>query len=117
MGRRALKSDDVEGFVMAFWDEVRDTEMLYQVNIVLDLRRKAARGGISFHAIAVRVDEEGQERPAGTAQVDWPSAKFTSLHACLYRLSMAIAVTVQKEYQERTGEWYVGAPLNLGKKD
>lgn len=117
MSRRQLKTDDVDGFVLAFWDEVRDTELLYQVTITLDMRVKAARGGFSYHALAVRTDEDGVDRPAGAAQVDWPSSRFTSLHAMLYRLGLAIAVDCGKEYQQRTGEWYVGAPANLGKKE
>jgi hypothetical protein len=106
MGRNQLKSDDVQGFVTAFWDELKDAQEMYGVAVVLDIRLKVNRGGLSFHAMAIRSGEEGDARLAGTARVDWPSDKYTTLHACLYRLAMALDHAVQEDYHQRTGQWY-----------
>jgi len=106
MARRSLKSDDVEGFVRAFWDEVRDTEMRYGVHVTMDIRLRSTRGEIAFVAMAVRVDEEGQERHVYTAERVWPSHRYTALHAMLYSLASNLNIGVQKDYRDRTGDYY-----------
>jgi hypothetical protein len=110
MGRSQLKADDAAGFVTAFWDELKDASEMYGVAITLDIRLKVNRGGVSFHAMALRAGVEGGAQLAGTARVDWPSDKYTSLHACLYRLAMALNHAVQEDYHQRTGQWY-SSPL------
>jgi hypothetical protein len=38
--------------------------------------------------------------------MDWPSDKYQSLHALLYRLALAINHQVQADHHERTGRYY-----------
>jgi hypothetical protein len=106
MSRRQLKSEDVDGFLRAAWDELEDTSKCYSVNVLLDIRRNLHSRSFSFHAMAIRNDEEGNARIAGEARMDWPSEKYHSLHALLYRLSLALNHQVQIEYHERTGKYY-----------
>jgi len=116
MSRNQLKSDDVDGFVLAFWDEISDIEKLYSVKVMLDLRLKINRAGICFHAHATREDAEGAVWPVGHARQDFPSDKCLSLHAALYRLAMQLNRQVQDDYRDRTGQWY-STPLDLAGKD
>jgi hypothetical protein len=115
MSRRQLKSDDVDGFLRAAWDELEDTSRHYGVTVVLDVRRSLRSRSFSFHAAATRVDEEGNLRPAGDARMDWPSEKYNSLHALLYRLAMALNHQVQIDYHERTGKYY-SSPTDVAGK-
>lgn len=108
MGRRTLKADDVEGFMVAFWDEVMDTVREYRCTVHLDVRLSVKRGVFSFNAMASRVDEEGDERPCGNARVDWPSHKYTSVHAALLSLGSKLSLSVMNDYRERTGDWLHG---------
>jgi hypothetical protein len=109
MSRRQLKSDDVEGFMQACWDELSDLRQQYGLAILLDIRPKVNRGGFSLHASATRIDEEGNQRLACAARVDWPTDKAVSLHTLFYRLVLALDHGVQEEYHQRTGQWY-GSP-------
>lgn len=105
MGRNQLKAVDVDGFVVAFHDEVRDTEEMYGVRISFDLRLRGERGSISLHAMAVRDAEDGPDHLVATADVRWPSVTQASLHAWLYALAIRINVACQKELKERTGAY------------
>ena len=106
MSRRQVKADDVDGMMAAAWDELEDTAKIYKVVILMDVRRRANGRGFSFHATATRTDEDNSQRLVGTARMDWPSVKYLSVHALLYRLALAINLEVQKEHHERTGKWY-----------
>lgn len=105
MSKRQLKSEDVDGFVIAFYDEVRATEEMYQVRCSFDLRLGGSRGALSLHAQAVRDAEEGPDHLVATADVRWPSVTQASLHAWLYALAIRINVACQKECKERTGSY------------
>jgi hypothetical protein len=111
MSRRQIKADDIDGMMAAAWDELEDTAKMYHVVILMDIRRKVQGRGFSFHATATRVSEDGSQSLVGTARMDWPSAKYLSVHALLYRLALAINLEVQKEHHERTGVWY-SSPVN-----
>lgn len=106
MSRRQLKSDDVDGFVMAFWDEVVDCEKLYNVKITMDLRLKPQRGQLTFFARAEQEQESGPDRLVACNHVSWPTDKATTLHALLYRLAMGLNRLIQDDYHDRTGHWY-----------
>lgn len=116
MSRRSLKADDVEGFVRAFWDEVRDTERTYKVRVSLDLRLSEHRGEISFHAFAYGQDDNLVERLVASSERRWPSHRYVSLHALLYSLANTLNIGVQKDYRERTGEWYSSATDEAGEE-
>jgi len=106
MSKRALKSDDVDGFILALWDEVKDTERLYHVSVDLTLRLPDTRGGLRAYAHAYERLSEPTGECVAYARVDWPTDKAISVHAWLYRLGMLLNVEVQKWHQRKTGEWY-----------
>jgi len=106
MARRSLKSDDVEGFMVAVWDELVDTEQLYGVTVLMDVRRGKRRGELSFHAHAYKEREDSAEWLIAASEAFWPSAKYTSLHALLFNLASKLNIGVQRWQREQSGEWY-----------
>jgi len=106
MGRSALKSDDVDGFVLAAHDEVRDCEQRYQVRVLTDVRWGSQRGKLSIHQAAIWVDGDGREQLVASVWVAWPSVKYTSVHAMLYNLCCRLNIALQHWYHQRTGEYY-----------
>jgi hypothetical protein len=106
MGKRQLKSDDVDGFMLAFWDEVMDTAKLYNVTVLVDVRIGLQRGRVTFHACALDNGDNGYEGPVAASEVHWPTHKATSVHALLYSLACKLNIEVQRWHRERTGRYY-----------
>lgn len=106
MARRQLKSDDVEGFVRAFWDEVRDIELRYECHVSLDIRLSEHRGEVKFVGTVTEEVENAAERLIAVTDRVFPSHRYTSLHALLYNLASALNVAVQRDYHERHGHFY-----------
>jgi len=103
MSRRQLRADDVDGFVLAIWDEIKDTEETYGARCLMDLRLGDHRGHISAHVRVVREDAERGELLVGSADVQWPSHHSTSLHALLFRLAIRANLVASHEWAERSG--------------
>jgi len=110
MSKRTLRSDDVEGFIRAFNDEVRDTEEIYQVGCEYSLRKGNLRGEIYIHGEASFTSPENGLQVVATADRVFPSPRVRDLHACLYQAAMALNVAVQKWFHEKNGHWYGSAP-------
>jgi len=106
MSRRTLRSDDVEGFIRAFNDEVRDTEEIYQVACEYSLRKGNLRGEIYIHGEASFTSPENGTQVVATADRVFPSPRVRDLHACLYQSAMSLNVAVQKWHHEKHRHWY-----------
>lgn len=117
MSKRTLRADDVEGFMVAAWDEKVDTEKLYGVEVFIRLYKQPERGKWTFIATADKVNDAGVTRPVALARRDWPSHRYTSLHACLYALLMSLNIEVQKAYREEHGHWYSSPVEEPAKND
>lgn len=106
MPRRSLKADDVDGFMLAFWDEVVDTEKLYFCSVDLSISRSQQRGRFLFVANVMWTHPDRVGWPLVSESVTWPTNKATSVHAALYALACRLNVAVQHVCRDQTGEWY-----------
>ena len=84
--KRSLKSDDVDGFMLAFWDNFQDLEEDYGVRIGVRVTPRPTRGHVMFLAVACEVGPEAPTDPVAVAEALWPTHYATSLHALLYAL-------------------------------
>ncbi len=112
MGRNQLRSDDVTGFVLAFCDEMRETEIRYGVSAHVRVVRNNVRGQITFVGVAMKPVEDVMDVEYARAERQWPSARYTSLHALLYALSMSLNIACQRAYYTEHGHWLSEAPAN-----
>lgn len=108
MGKRTLRAEDVEGFMLAAWDELEDIERDYGYTVLLDIRRSHHRGKWTFHAHAVREEDTGADLSVALAEAQWPSFKYMSLHAMLLSLGSKLSIACMHEYRERTGDYLHG---------
>lgn len=106
MAKRALKSEDIEGFVRAFNDETVDTEKLYQLRIEWHLCKGRYGSQLYFRGYAFEMLPDGSEAIYAQTEYEWPTHRANSLHAALYGASMRLNAAVQTVYRERTGHWY-----------
>lgn len=83
---RNLKSDDVEGFMLAVWDSFADLADDYGVSIGIGLGPRAKRGELIFRATAFIKHSSGADVAACSAEVVWPTHYAKSVHALLYAL-------------------------------
>jgi len=96
----------VEGFIRAFNDEVRDTELMYSVECEFSLRKSSVKGELYIHGEATyRSRDLGCQVVAVAVRV-FPSPRVRAMHACLYQAAMALNVAVQKWYRTDTGRYY-----------
>jgi len=107
---RNLKSDDVDGFMLAFWDSFKDLEADYQVHIRLDIVPRTQRGHVTFLAVARHDYEDRPDWVVATAEAVWPTHYAKTMHALLY----ALLVRLWRELDTwRDGEKLQNsAPLN-----
>jgi len=103
MSRRQLKTDDEWGFLLAFWDEVRDIERDYDAVVTWDIRLSSKRGVISIHGRASGSDGGPLGGAVIHAQLEYPSASVARLHAALYAAGIRLSVAVSHEYEDKTG--------------
>lgn len=105
MSRRTLKTDDEEGFVRAFKDEVLDTQEMYQVDVRWDIRVTAGRPGLTLHGSATFNDESPLAGHTVWAEFPYPSASVARLHAALYAAAIRLNVGVQNAYRDKQGHY------------
>lgn len=105
MTRRALKSDDEEGFVRAFKDEIVDLELNYGVEVKVCVIVDARRPGITLSGEATGRADTPLEHKTAFFDYPYPSHRATRLYAALYALAVALNVQVQHLYQETTGHY------------
>jgi len=83
---RNLKSDDVDGFMLAVWDSFADLADQYDVAIGVGLGPRAKRGELMFRATAFGKHASGHDVAVATAEVIWPTHYAKTVHALLYAL-------------------------------
>jgi hypothetical protein len=105
MSRRSLKTEDEEGFLRAYRDEVLDTQSMYQVHITCDVRVGVTPARLVLHLTAT--GDEGGPLEGVTTHVEYlyPSITANRLHAALYQAGIRINVAVQREYRDRHGHY------------
>lgn len=105
MSRRTLKTDDEEGFLRAYRDEVLDTGEMYQVDVTCDVRVSPRRVGVTIHMHAAGRDGGPLEGVVAHAEYHYPSSTATRLHAALYQAAIRINVAVQQQYRDKHGHY------------
>lgn len=103
MSRRQLKSDDEEGFIRAYRDEIFDLEDYYEVRVQASIRIKRGGPGLVLWFEAERKDAEGQWQTYAQAEYAYPSHGSARLHAALYAAAIRISVEVSRRYEKETG--------------
>lgn len=87
---RKLRSDDVQGFMVAVWDSIADLAADYDVTIGIGVAPRKIRGHLVFRAKAFRAQEGAQDACVATAECEWPTHYATSVHALLYSLTVRL---------------------------
>jgi len=90
MSRRALKTDDEVGFLMAVHDDVRETEIMYGVKVKFEVKLTSIRGKLRLYASAWKGVGTPDERCVATFESEYPTASAARLHAALYRSAIGI---------------------------
>jgi hypothetical protein len=104
MSKRMLRSDDEEGFLRAFRDELIDLAEYYGVRIEATLRLPVMGSGLFIYLEAFKRDLEGAEQVYAAAEQAYPTPAAARLHAALYRASIrlggALSARRQSDRQE-----------------
>jgi len=103
MSRRALKTDDEEGFLRAYKDEILDAQESYKVKIEVEIEVRPERPGVTFLGTAYSLNRETGPVAVAHAEVRYPTHSASRLHADLYRLAIALSVALSRDYEAKTG--------------
>lgn len=90
MSRRALKTDDEAGFLLAIYDDVRETEALFRVKVKIELKMGARRGLLRIDATAWKDVGKPEERCVATFTCEYPTVSANRLYAGVYRAAIGI---------------------------
>lgn len=96
MPRRQLKTDDEEGFLRAFRDEVLDLAIEYDVHIKMWLDHPRQQPGMVIRADAYRHFGTSDERLYARAYQEYPSHSANRLHAALYRAAIKLGGAIRE---------------------
>lgn len=102
MSRRQLKTDDEEGFLRAFRDEVLDLAAEYGVRLEFHLALPVTGSGVVIRGWAWELDWLGSERLVGTVDQPYPTHSALRLHAALYRAAIKLGGSI-REHRRLTG--------------
>ncbi len=105
VSRRTLKTDDEEGFLRAYRDEILDTQAMYGVSIGVDIRVREGVQGITIHLRAEGVEGRPLYGHTVHARYQYPTSTATRLHAGLYQAAIRLNVAVQNEHRDLTGSF------------
>lgn len=83
---RNLKSDDVDGFMLAVWDSLADLAADYNVSIGIGIAPARQRGHLVFRAVAYHHGAGLPEVAVARAEAVWPTHYAKTVHALLYGL-------------------------------
>jgi len=104
MSRRQLKTDDEEGFLRAFRDEVMDLAKEYDVRLEFTLRVLVLNRKLCIHGEAYYLDPFGAEQLFAMAEQEYPSHSVARLHAALYRAAIKLGGAIRQEIRFRASE-------------
>ena len=90
MSRRQLRSDDEAGFLMAFCDDLRESELLFGVEIECVVLRGRKRGELHINMIAYKTPRKPADEPFAITDTVYPTAGADRLHGGLYRAAIRI---------------------------
>lgn len=90
MSRRTLKTDDEEGFLMAFHDDIRESELLFRVQIECIILPSRDRGKININMHAYKLPRKPGDEPYAITNTPYPTASANRLHGGLYRAAIRI---------------------------
>jgi len=90
MSRRQLRTDDEAGFLMAFCDDLAESEALFQVQIECVVLRSRVRGKLHINMIAYKVPRKPGDEPYAISNTEYPTASANRLHGGLYRAAIRI---------------------------
>lgn len=90
MSKRQLKSEDVDGFMLATWDSAVDMAEQYDVSIGIGVGFRKDRGRMVFRATAFQTQPDGSEKPVARAEREWPGHYSKTVHGLLYSLLIGL---------------------------
>lgn len=90
MSRRQLKTDDEAGFLLAFFDDLAESEHLFRVQIECVLLRARKRGEININMIAYKLPRKPGDEPWAISNTPYPTASANRLHGGLYKAAIRI---------------------------
>lgn len=96
MARRQLKTDDEEGFLRATYDDIRETEAMFNVKVKLEVKLTTKRGQMRLEATAWKGVGTPDERCVATFVCEYPTASASRLHAGLYRAAIGIGAACSR---------------------
>jgi len=102
MSKRTLKAEDVDGFMLAVWDEWVDQERVFGVPVTVRVQRGQKRGTFRFYAAAFTSHPDLGRWAVAEAEMLWPTHKATSIHALLYALLCRSWASLAKEKNGRS---------------
>lgn len=117
MSKRNLRAEDEDGFIRAFNDETRDTELTYDVRIVWQLCKGRDANALYLRGTAHKADENDCEQVWAHTEYRYPTHRTNRLYAALYAAAIALNVVCQHKHREQTGDWYSSALTEPAKVD
>jgi hypothetical protein len=90
MSRRTLRTDDEAGFLMAFCDDLAESEKLFNVQIEVVILRARVRGKIHINCIAYKNPRKPSDAPIAISNTEYPTSAANRLHGGLYRAAIRI---------------------------
>jgi len=103
VSRRALKSNDEAGFMLASHDDLLETQQLYHVEVEIRLQPGIKRGTWEFHAAAYKRPRMAQDKPWAEGRYPYPTHAATSLYAALYRVCVRIGAECASAHRRHYG--------------
>lgn len=90
MSRRTLKADDEAGFLMAYCDDIKESEILFRVQIECLILPARTRGHINIQMVAFKLPRKPGDEPYALSNTPYPTASANRLHGGLYRAAIRI---------------------------
>jgi hypothetical protein len=105
MARRQLKTDDEAGFLVAFCDELLDSEKIFGVQIEVVILRSRVRGQLNINCIAYKVPRKPSDEPYAISNTPYPRSSALRLHAGLYQAAIRIGgeLSAKLRYEDVPG--------------
>jgi hypothetical protein len=86
----SLKSNDKTGMLMAYTDEWKEIEAVYQVVLEMTMAPSGRKGIVRLAVTSYKADEGHTGIPQAHYSCEFPSAAVESFEACLYRCLIKI---------------------------
>lgn len=97
MSRRQLKADDVDGFMLAAYDDLMEIQGSVHDTVSLSIHPGMRRGHWIFTATVAKLDAEGVQEGVCEAECVWPTHYATSIHALIYALLVRLEREIDRQ--------------------